>query len=135
MPGISLLARLAGALCVSVPMLVLAVLIPGAFGGGDIKLMAACGLFLGWKITLVSTALAILFGGIYGCYLLAAKKADRKAHFAFGPFLCIGMAIGLLYGIRPVSYTHLDVYKRQLVIQPWRIDHDDRAKRKQFHGL
>ena len=107
MPGISLLARLAGALCVSLPMLVLAVVIPGAFGGGDIKLMAACGLFL----TLVSAALAILFGGIYGCYLLAAKKADRKAHFAFGPFLCIGMAIGLLYGIRLIDwYLSLMVY-------------------------
>ena len=73
--------------------------------------MAACGLFLGWKITLVSAALAILFGGIYGCYLLAAKKADRKAHFAFGPFLCIGMAIGLLYGIRLIDwYLSLMVY-------------------------
>ena len=111
MPGTSLPARLAGALCVSLPMLVLAVVIPGAFGGGDIKLMAACGLFLGWKITLVSAALAIVFGGVYGCYLLAAKKADRKAHFAFGPFLCIGMAIGLLYGIQLINwYLSLMIY-------------------------
>lgn len=111
MPETSLLARLAGALCVSLPMLVLAIVIPGAFGGGDIKLMAACGLFLGWKITLVSAALAILFGGIYGCYLLAAQKADRKAYFPFGPFLCIGMAIGLLYGIRLIDwYLSLMIY-------------------------
>lgn len=39
--------RLLGALIVSVPMLVLALIVPGAFGGGDIKLMAASGLFLG----------------------------------------------------------------------------------------
>lgn len=39
--------RLIGALIVSVPMLVLALIVPGAFGGGDIKLMAASGLFLG----------------------------------------------------------------------------------------
>ena len=111
MPETSLLARLAGALCVSLPMLVLSIVIPGAFGGGDIKLMAACGLFLGWKITLVSAALAILFGGIYGCYLLAVHKADRKAHFPFGPFLCTGMAIGLLYGIRLIDwYLSLMMY-------------------------
>ena len=88
-----------------------AVFVANLIGGGDIKLMAACGLFLGWKITLVSAALAILFGGIYGCYLLAAKKADRKAHFAFGPFLCIGMAIGLLYGGQLIDwYLSLMVY-------------------------
>ncbi len=36
-------SRLLGALCVSAPMLALSLLIPGAFGGGDIKLMAAAG--------------------------------------------------------------------------------------------
>ena len=67
-------------------------------GVGDIKLMAACGVFLGWRLTLVSTVLAILGGGIYGIWLMAAKKAARKEKFAFGPFLCVGMVIGLVYG-------------------------------------
>ena len=47
-------SRLLGALCVSAPMLALSLLIPGAFGGGDIKLMAACGIFLGWKLNLLA---------------------------------------------------------------------------------
>lgn len=98
MPGTGIGARIAGALCVSLPMLLLALVIPGAFGGGDIKLMAACGLFLGWKLTLVSTFWGFLFGGIWGVFLLATKKAGRKESFPFGPFLCIGMGIGLLYG-------------------------------------
>lgn len=98
MPGLHIWERLIGAVCVSVPMLVLTIVIPGAFGGGDIKLMAACGLFLGWKLTLVSMALAILIGGLYGCYVLAAKKLERKDHFAFGPFLCMGMVLGLFTG-------------------------------------
>ena len=38
---------LLGAVIIAGPMLILALLIPGAFGGGDIKLMAASGLFLG----------------------------------------------------------------------------------------
>lgn len=97
MPGHGIADRLIGMVCVSVPMLVLALIIPGAFGGGDIKLMAGCGLFLGWKATLVSAAIAILLGGGYGIWLLAAKKAERKSHFAFGPFLCIGMAAAVMY--------------------------------------
>lgn len=104
MPEISVPARMIGAVCVSVPMLLLTLLIPGAFGGGDIKLMAACGLFLGWKLTLIATVIAILTGGIYGIWLLAAKKADRKAHFAFGPFLCIGMAAALPCGMRLLEW-------------------------------
>lgn len=89
---------LIGVVCVSVPMLLLCLVIPGAFGGGDIKLMAAAGLFLGWKNTLVAMFFGILGGGFYGMYLLAAKKADKKDHFAFGPFLCAGIVLALLFG-------------------------------------
>lgn len=93
-----ILSAVIGMFCVSVPMLVLAIVIPGAFGGGDIKLMFACGLFLGWKLTVLSTALGILTGGLYGIYLLASKKIGLKEHFAFGPFLCIGMLVSVLCG-------------------------------------
>ncbi|MDD2979631.1 MAG: prepilin peptidase [Hespellia sp.] len=99
-PEITLVQRLIGMICISVPMLLLTMLVSGAFGGGDIKLMFACGAFLGWKLTLVSSLLGILFGGIYGIYLLAAKKKDKKEHFAFGPFLCLGMTIGWFYGMQ-----------------------------------
>lgn len=98
MPGLRLTDRLIGALCVSVPMFLLCLAVPGGFGGGDIKLMAAAGLFLGWRLTLLAAFLAILGGGGYGAYLLLAKKADRKAHFAFGPFLCAGMGAALFAG-------------------------------------
>lgn len=40
----------------------------------------------------------ILGGGVYGMYLLAAKKADKKDHFAFGPFLCAGIVLAMLFG-------------------------------------
>ena len=89
---------LIGAVCVSVPMLLLCLAIPGAFGGGDIKLMAAAGLFLGWQHTLLAMFFGILGGGFYGIYLLAAHKADKKDHFAFGPFLCVGIVLALLFG-------------------------------------
>ena len=92
------LSHLIGAFCVSVPMLLLCLAIDGAFGGGDIKLMAAAGLFLGWQNTLLAMFLGILGGGLYGIWLLAAKRADKKDHFAFGPFLCAGIVIAMLFG-------------------------------------
>lgn len=92
------LPHIIGAFCVSVPMFLLCLVIDGAFGGGDIKLMAAAGLFLGWQNTLLAMFFGIVFGGIYGIYLLAAKKAGKKDHFAFGPFLCAGIVIAMLFG-------------------------------------
>ena len=59
------LPHLIGAVCVSVPMLVIALLIKGAFGGGDIKLMAAGGLYLGWKSSLVGVVIGMFFAGLY----------------------------------------------------------------------
>ena len=92
------LPHVIGAFCVSVPMFLLCLVIDGAFGGGDIKLMAAAGLFLGWQHTLLAMFFGILFGGVYGICLLAAKKAGKKDHFAFGPFLCAGIVLAMLFG-------------------------------------
>ena len=97
-PEIELSARFFGIFSVSVPLLLLALLIKGAFGGGDIKLMAACGLLLGWKLSYLALFFAILGGGIYGIWLLATHRKGRKEQFAFGPFLCLGMAASLFWG-------------------------------------
>ena len=95
---ISWLERGIGMICVSLPLYLLTLLVPGAFGGGDIKLTAACGIFLGWKLNLLALFLAVMGGGIYGMWLLAAKRKGKKDHFAFGPFLCAGMAAAMFAG-------------------------------------
>lgn len=76
----------------------LAFVVPGGFGGGDIKLMFGAGFFLGAKLTVVAAFIGILLGGGFGALLLAQKKANRKSQFAFGPFLCIGIAIAMFFG-------------------------------------
>lgn len=98
MPGTGILSRIIGIFAVSVPLLLLTLAVPGAFGGGDIKLMAGCGLFLGAKLCLLSLAFAVLTGGLYGIWLLLTRKKGGKEHFAFGPFLCVGMAAALFVG-------------------------------------
>lgn len=97
MPGLSLSNRIVGMLCVSGPLWIITLVVPGAFGGGDIKLMFACGLLLGWKLSLLSLLLSILTGGLYGIYLLFSRKKTGKEHFAFGPFLCTGMLLSLFW--------------------------------------
>ena len=99
-PGPGIKSRLLGCVIVSLPMLLLALVVPGGFGGGDIKLMAGAGFFLGARLTVVAAFLGILLGGGFGALLLAAKKADRKTRFAFGPFLCIGIAAAMFFGER-----------------------------------
>ena len=97
-PEVTLYERLLGLFCVSLPMEVLIRLIPGSFGGGDVKLMAGIGFFLGWKNCLLGFVLAVIGGGSYGGWLLLAGKKSRKDHFAFGPFLCAGAAASCLFG-------------------------------------
>ena len=86
----------------AVPYLIVALFCKreGGMGGGDIKLMFGAGFFLGARLTVVAAFLGILLGGGFGALLLAAKKADRKTRFAFGPFLCIGIAAAMFFGER-----------------------------------
>lgn len=86
-----------GAFAVSVPMLLSAVAVPGAFGGGDIKLMAACGLFLGIEDVFFSFFYALVLGAAFSVYLLLCKNKTRKDGFAFGPFLTAGIWIRLAF--------------------------------------
>ena len=79
-------------------MFVLALLIPGAFGGGDIKLMAVSGLFLGTASIVCAMFFGLLTGGAYGAVMLKSGKLGRKDHFAFGPFLAFGLASAAFYG-------------------------------------
>ena len=59
-------------------------------GGGDIKLMAAAGLLLGWKEIL----LALVIGSVAGSVI--HLKKDRV--LAFGPYLALGIFFAMLYG-------------------------------------
>ena len=90
--------RLIGALVIAVPMLLLTLLIPGAFGGGDIKLMAVSGWFLGCAPVICAMFFGILTGGTYAGVMLATKKLGGKDHFAFSPFLAAGLMIGAVWG-------------------------------------
>ncbi len=90
--------HLIGFFAVSVPLLIVALIIPGAFGGGDIKLMFGIGGILGWKMAILALFFSVVTGGIFGVIGLVTGKLKRKDHFAFGPFLCIGTVIAVFFG-------------------------------------
>lgn len=98
-PEVVFLDRFIGCFSIALPMYILTLLIPNCFGGGDIKLLAVCGIVLGWKLSILAIFIAILLGGFYACYLLISKKAQKSSHIAFGPYICVGVFISLLYGI------------------------------------
>lgn len=95
-PQVGILSRVIGIFIISLPMLVLALFIPDAFGGGDIKLMAVAGFMLGWGNTLLAAFIGLLLGGAVAVALLVRKTKDK--HMAFGPYLCIGIMTALLFG-------------------------------------
>ena len=103
-PEIPILSRVIGLFAISVPLFLIAFFIGGAFGGGDVKLMAAAGFFLGWQNAIVATFIGIVIGGVYGVILLAKRKKGRKEHFAFGPALCIGIAIAMFAGTNIINW-------------------------------
>jgi leader peptidase (prepilin peptidase)/N-methyltransferase len=70
----------------------------GGMGGGDLKLAAMLGAFLGWKVMLLSVLVAVLAGGAVAVALLATGRTGRKDAIPFGPFLATGGVVGLFWG-------------------------------------
>jgi len=102
-PDIGLRSQLAGIAVAAVPLFVVAIFIEGAFGFGDVKLMASAGLFLGWQNCLLALFIGIIIGGVYGAILLAARKKRGNEHFAFGPALCVGIGLSIFAGDELIS--------------------------------
>jgi leader peptidase (prepilin peptidase)/N-methyltransferase len=76
----------------------------GGMGGGDLKLGAMLGAFLGWKALLFGLFVAIVLGGVIGAALLATGVRGRKDPIPFGPFLAAGGAMALVWGERAFSW-------------------------------
>jgi leader peptidase (prepilin peptidase)/N-methyltransferase len=67
-------------------------------GGGDIKLMAMVGAFLGWKPALITIMIGSLLGSLVGVTLIAAQIIKREEYIPFGPFLVCGALVTLFFG-------------------------------------
>lgn len=88
---------LLGFICISAGLMLLFVISKGqAIGGGDVKLMAASGLLLGWKLILLAFLAACLYGSVIH---LTRMKISREGHvLAMGPYLSMGIVTAVWFG-------------------------------------
>lgn len=73
-------------------------------GDGDIRLGAAMGALLGWKLVLVALFLSYVVGAIVGVVLLARRKGTLESKIPFGTFLAAGTVVCLFWGQRLVDW-------------------------------
>lgn len=78
-----------------------------AMGGGDAKLAAMIGAWLGWKLSLVALFLACAVGGGVGGGAIALGWLNRRQPIPFGPFLALGAVLAVFWGETILStYLH-----------------------------
>ncbi|HNQ35441.1 MAG TPA: prepilin peptidase [bacterium] len=68
-----------------------------AMGGGDVKLLAMIGAFLGWKSVLMTLFFGSLFGSVVSLALIAAGVKKRDEYIPFGPYLSLGAVLALFF--------------------------------------
>ena len=94
---------LIGFLAVSVFLYLIYIITHGrGIGGGDVKLMAVCGLVLGWKLILLGFFLGCIIGSI--CHLIRMKISHADHVLAMGPYLSVGVMIAALWGSQMINW-------------------------------
>lgn len=104
-----ILEHVLGMFAVSLFLLILLLLSGGrAMGGGDVKLMGAAGLVLGWQLILLAFMLGCITASIVHPIRMKLKKADRV--LAFGPYLAVGIIIALFFGKTMIDWYLLTFF-------------------------
>lgn len=97
----SLLRALTGAAILFAFYFAVRLISPRGMGGGDVKLAALVGLFLGWSgwaALAVGAFAAFVLGGVFGLALMLFRRAGRKTAIPFGPWMIAGAWLGILLG-------------------------------------
>lgn len=92
--------HIAAALGGGLLFLLLTVLTKGSIGGGDIKLIAAMGLWFGYHNLLTIIMYGLVSGGAAALLMLITKQKQRNSYFAYGPYFALS-GIGILLGLIP----------------------------------
>ena len=96
-------SHLIGLICVSAFLEILFLVSGGsAIGGGDVKLMASCGLILGWKLIILAFLLGCIIGSVVHVIRIKISGAGRV--LAMGPYLSVGIFLAALWGNTWISW-------------------------------
>lgn len=96
-------AYVIGFFSVSVPLLLIYLVTKGrGIGGGDVKLMAAAGLLLGWKLNVLGFLLGCILGSVI--HVCRMKFSGENHVLAMGPYLAMGIALSVLWGEQMIAW-------------------------------
>lgn len=69
-----------------------------SMGGGDVKLAAMLGAFMGWQMIVLALFVAFFTGAVVGIAVIASKRTDWSRSVPFGPFIALGAVTAILWG-------------------------------------
>ena len=87
-------------------LFLIALVTKGGMGGGDVKLFAVLGLFLGWQGVLICFFFSCLYGALIGGLALWLGKVKRREPIPFGPFIALGSITAYFLG-DPIVYWYV----------------------------
>ena len=88
-------------------------------GGGDVKMLAMIGAFLGWKLVLVTLVFSSIAGAVIGLLVILSRRGDLRYALPYGTFLALAGLIASLYGDRIVAW-YVGFYVRRSTVTAWR---------------
>jgi leader peptidase (prepilin peptidase) / N-methyltransferase len=79
-------------------------------GGGDVKMLAMIGAFLGWKLMILTLVLSSFVGALVGGLVLATRRGGLKHALPYGTFLALAALTASLVGT-PIVDWYLTLYQ------------------------
>ncbi len=79
-------------------------------GGGDVKMLAMIGAFLGWKLMVLTLVLSSILGSVVGVLVLAIRRGGMKYALPYGTFLSLAALVASLFGNRILDW-YLGFYR------------------------
>lgn len=98
------LTRFIGIFAASGVLFILALITKGGMGGGDIKLMAACGFLLGWKQVILALVMGAAIGTLYLIFMAVKNKGKIPRKVPFAPHLSIAVVICFFAGEKIINW-------------------------------
>ena len=103
-PHVTIPERIIGVICIAGPLILIDLIIPNAFGWGDIRLLYMSGILLGWKIMVSGFFIGAIIQALISVFFVLTKKKDWKSHLPFGPMLCLGLTIATFVGTDIINW-------------------------------
>ncbi|MDQ3418929.1 MAG: prepilin peptidase [Acidobacteriota bacterium] len=73
-------------------------------GGGDVKMLAMIGAFLGWQLVIVTLVFSSIAGSVIGVLLIVTKRGGLKYALPYGTFLALAALVSSLAGAQIVNW-------------------------------